>query len=94
MFTAELKQEIRAEKNFYLMGLISKIYYQNLIKCMNEINNAIQKAIMQDCVSLKKDLFNKGTLILIYKCMIHRKQDCMFTERFIKIDSLYKKRFV
>ena len=64
-------------ENIYLMGLISEIYYQNLIKCMNEINNAIQKAIMRDCVRLKKDLFNKGTLILIYKCMIHRKQDCM-----------------
>ena len=101
-------------ENIYLMGLISKIYYQNLIKCMNEINNAIQKAIMQYCVSLKKiclikerlfwftivwftesktvcfqkgllksihciknDLFNKETLILIYKCMIHRKQ-CVY----------------
>ena len=42
---------------------------------MNEINNARKKAIMRDCVRLKNDLFNKGTLILIYKCMIHRKQD-------------------
>ena len=33
-------------KNIYLMGLFSKIYYQNLIKCMNEINNARQKAKM------------------------------------------------
>ena len=37
-------------ENIYLMGLISEIYYQNLIKCMNEINNARQKAIMLDCV--------------------------------------------
>ena len=35
-------------ENIYLMGLISEIYYQNLIKCMNEINNARQKAIMLD----------------------------------------------
>ena len=49
-FNQSFNLVIKNNENIYLMGLISKIYYQNLIKCMNEINNARQKAIMLDCV--------------------------------------------
>ena len=49
-FNQSFNLVIKNDVNIYLMGLISKIYYQNLIKCMNEINDARQKAIMLDCV--------------------------------------------